>query len=146
MTDSIVERLRAEVVPCPGKGWGGNGVQHCAECCFGTGVDATTADELRIMVLARDAADEIERLRAEVSDLHNGINWQTTCLHCAKLLDINYGQYCQIERLRAAGDALAEALRAMTRLAAPPDMDEWVAWQLGVADPALAAFKEARRG
>ena len=51
----------------------------------------------------------------------------------------------EVERLRAAGDALATALRAMTRLAAPPDMDEWVAWQLGVADPALAAFKEARR-
>lgn len=46
----------------------------------------------------------------------------------------------EIERLRAAGDALADALRAMTRLGAPPDMNEWVTWQLSVADPALNTY------
>lgn len=46
----------------------------------------------------------------------------------------------EITRLRSAGDALAEALRAMTRLGAPPDMNEWVTWQLSVADPALNTY------
>ena len=46
----------------------------------------------------------------------------------------------EVTRLRAAGDALAEALRAMTRLGAPPDMNEWVTWQLSVADPALNTY------
>lgn len=46
--------------------------------------------------------DEIERLRALVDDYENGINWYTTCTNCAKLLEDNYDQYCQIERLRAA--------------------------------------------
>ena len=47
---------------------------------------------------------------------------------------------------RALADRLADALRAMTRLAAPPDMNEWVTWQLSVADPALNDYKEARHG
>ena len=60
----IVERLRAEVVPCPGRGLDGHGMRHCAECCFGSGIEASNAADLRIMLLARDAADQIERLRA----------------------------------------------------------------------------------
>jgi hypothetical protein len=60
----IVERLRAEVVPCPGRGLDGHGMRHCAECCFGSGIEATSEADLRIMLLARDAADQIERLRA----------------------------------------------------------------------------------
>jgi hypothetical protein len=24
--------------PCPGRGFDGHGMNHCAECCFGTGV------------------------------------------------------------------------------------------------------------
>jgi hypothetical protein len=51
----------------------------------------------------------------------------------------------EVVRLRTAGDALVEALQAMTRLGAPPDMDELVTWQLGVADPALTTWQEARR-
>ena len=63
----IVERLEAEVVPCPGKGLDGNGMQHCAECCFGSGVRATTDAELRIMLLARDAALTITTLTADLA-------------------------------------------------------------------------------
>ncbi len=59
----IVDRLEAEVVRCPGRGSDGHGMQHCAECCFGSGVQATTDADLRIMLLARDAKAEIERLR-----------------------------------------------------------------------------------
>ena len=107
MSSDIVEWLRAEVVTCPGKGLDGNGMQHCAECCFGTGVVATTAAELRIMVLARDAADAIEARDAE------------------------------IERLRAAGNLLAAALRVET-----------VNGQMAVCDgthEAFDAWQEARR-
>jgi hypothetical protein len=46
-------------------------MQHCAECCFGSGIEATNEADLRIMLLARDAADEIKRLRAEVERLRD---------------------------------------------------------------------------
>jgi hypothetical protein len=98
----IVERLQAEVVPCPGKGLDGNGMQHCAECCFGSGVQATTDAELRIMLLARDAAATIATLANEIA-----------------------AERAEVERLRAAGDALYEVA------------DEW---------PELVeAWQEARR-
>lgn len=29
-----------ECPPCPGRGNDGHGLTHCAECCFGTGVEA----------------------------------------------------------------------------------------------------------
>ena len=29
-----------ECPPCPGRGNDGHGMTHCAECCFGTGVEA----------------------------------------------------------------------------------------------------------
>lgn len=48
---------------------------------------------------SRDA--EIERLRASVQDYENAITWDTTCLNCSKLMDSNYEQHCEIERLRA---------------------------------------------
>ena len=100
---------------------------HCPQCgpltWFGSDIG----------MIPPHVADEIERLRAERDDMQVLLRGRTAELQA------------EVERLRAADDALAEALRAMTRLAAPPDMDEWVAWQLGVADPALAAHKEARR-
>lgn len=74
---------------------------------------------------------ENERLRALVADYENGIDWHVTCTNCAKLLDGNYDQFCEIERLRAAGDALADAL----------DTGNWTADIL----PAAEAWQEARR-
>lgn len=65
MADDIVERLRAEVLTCPGRGNDGHGLNHCAECCFGTGVVAANADEHRMMCVCRDAAGEIVQLRAD---------------------------------------------------------------------------------
>lgn len=62
MTDDLVTRLRA---------W--NGPYYA---------DAKKA--------LNEAADEIERLRAEVADYKIGINWGTSCLTCAKLLDQLY--------------------------------------------------------
>lgn len=50
--------------------------------------------------------DEIERLLALVADYENSICWETTCTNCAKLLDANYDQYCEIKRLRAERDAI----------------------------------------
>lgn len=52
------------------------------------------------------ARNEIERLRALVADYENGITWETSCTNCAKLLDDNYDQYCEIERLRAEVERL----------------------------------------
>ena len=128
MSGDIVERLRAEVVPCPGKGWDGNGVQHCAECCFGTGVDAATADELRVMVLARDAADTIKNLTAERDASRLMISDLTA----------------EVERLRAAGDALADNLRRRAALSdMPPLLRGDGSW--ANVGQALDAWKEARR-
>ena len=78
------------------------------------------------------AADEIERLREEVADLHDGINWHTECLNCARLMSDNYDQLCEIERLRL----LAEALIARTKR---DDRGTRAA-----ADAADAAYREAR--
>jgi hypothetical protein len=75
-----------------------------------------------------DTLAEVERLRALVDDYENAITWDTTCTNCAKLLDDNYDQYCEIERLRAAGDLLAEDLGD----------NPW-------ADRLIAAWEEARR-
>jgi hypothetical protein len=58
--------------------------------------------------IAKDA--EIERLTEVVANYENAITWDTTCTNCARLMDGNYDQYCEVERLRAAGDALAEWL------------------------------------
>lgn len=41
--------------PCPGKGYEGNGVNHCAECCFGTLVDV----DLTCPVHGPDAAPSL---------------------------------------------------------------------------------------
>ena len=76
---------------------------------------------------------EIGRLRALVDDYENGINWHTTCTNCAKLMDVNYDQYCEIDRLRAAGDQLADYVRE-----AGPGLHDDMA--------ILACWQEARRG
>jgi len=59
------------------------------------------------------AVVEIERLRALVDDYENSISWETTCTNCAKLLNDNYDQYCEIERLRAERDAERLTARAV---------------------------------
>ena len=70
---------------------------------------AQANSELRSEVLA--LKQENERLRALVDDYENGITWYTTCMNCAKLMDINYDQYCEIERLRAEIGRLRAELR-----------------------------------
>jgi hypothetical protein len=76
--------------------------------------------------------------RAEVAQLRG---WHSEMLQYAAGRDAVITRLsAEVERLRVAGDALAEALRAMTRLGAPPDMNEWVTWQLSVADPALNTY------
>ena len=75
---------------------------------------------------------EIERLSAEVADLKRGINWHAECLNCAKLMDDNYGQYVEIERLRHRVDRLNAALDDIEHLC-----DE---------RQVLHRIKEARRG
>ena len=90
------------------------------------------------------AAAEIKRLQALVDDYENSISWDTTCTNCAKLLDDNYDQYCEIERLRAdfaaerdLADQLAQALRN-----SHDDPDGRFNQQ---AVEVLAAYEEARR-
>ena len=43
---------------------------------------------------------EIKRLRKQVIGYEDGITWQTNCLNCAQLMNKNYSQYVEIERLR----------------------------------------------
>lgn len=38
--DTLLADDGCECLPCPGRGNGGHGMTHCAECCFGTGVEA----------------------------------------------------------------------------------------------------------
>lgn len=35
--------MDCECEPCPGRGYDGHGMAHCAECCFGTYVEADPA-------------------------------------------------------------------------------------------------------
>ncbi len=55
--DSVVSRLSTalESARCPGRGTDGHGIQHCAECCFGSGWQATNADDLALLNAASDA-------------------------------------------------------------------------------------------
>jgi uncharacterized coiled-coil DUF342 family protein len=75
---------------------------------------------------ALEAADEIERLRDEVISMRaERDSAQTQCRHLSDRIASNAAERAEIERLRAAGDALAEVV------------DEW---------PELAeAWQEARR-
>jgi hypothetical protein len=86
-----------------------------------------------------DAAEraEIERLRVLVANYENAITWDTTCTNCARLMDGNYDQYCEIERLRAAGDALAEVALIAVIHCKDHDVEQ--------CNRAYAAWQEARR-
>lgn len=44
--------------------------------------------------------EEVERLRKVITEYDATINWYTTCHNCASLLDKNYEQYCEIEKLK----------------------------------------------
>ena len=106
----------------------------CSEC---DGYEVVIVDGEEVHCQTCSLRAEVQRLRAELAAERtaNRITESHNHFDCA----------AHMARLRAAGDALAEALRAMTRLAAPPDMNEWVTWQLSVADPALTTYQEARR-
>jgi hypothetical protein len=57
----------------------------------------------------------------------DGITWQTTCTHCAQLMNDNYNQYEKIEQLRRllAG---YEVDKRRNRIQAPPQVvtrDQW---------------------
>ena len=41
---------------------------------------------------------EVDRLRAQVADYENGINWGTSCIGCAKQLDVHYDGWVQGHR------------------------------------------------
>ena len=47
---------RLDEARCPGATSQAHGMTHCAECCFGTGFEATTAEELKDLLLIRDLA------------------------------------------------------------------------------------------
>ncbi len=140
----IVERLEAEVVRCPGRGSDGHGMQHCAECCFGSGVQATTDADLRIMLLARDAKAEIERLRrwkAEatiVLNQWNEIAGDVNRLHAADYLGRSLPDIVatNFAAERALADQLADVLRIIVR--------DWCPSTVRV--PILAAHAAARNG
>jgi hypothetical protein len=72
------------------------------------------------------AAAEIKRLQALVDDYENSICWDTTCTNCAKLLDDNYDQYCEIERLRAERDDHKARLAVEAVTAPDADYDAMV--------------------
>lgn len=42
MTHTAENDAGCHCLPCPGRGNDGHGLTHCAECCFGTGVEADT--------------------------------------------------------------------------------------------------------
>lgn len=44
---------------------------------------------------------ELELMRI-VLEYENSITWQTSCTNCAKLMDKNYEQYVEIEKLKEA--------------------------------------------
>jgi hypothetical protein len=101
-SDGIVERL-----------------QNLGDSLYGDGdADEAYGFADAVAVIADEAADTINhldaiitrfmtdnaRLRAEIADLHNAINWEVNCTRCADLLDKSYIQHADVERLRAAID------------------------------------------
>jgi hypothetical protein len=70
---------------------------------------------------------EIERLRALVDDYENSISWETTCTNCAKLLDDNYDQYCEIEGLRGIQRAVVALARTVLgKSEHPVERSPWI--------------------
>jgi hypothetical protein len=64
---------RLDVQRCPGATTAGDtGMEHCAECCFGSGFAVTSQEELDDLLLIRDLADEVRALRAEVEAWREG--------------------------------------------------------------------------
>ena len=108
MSGDIVERLFAEMAADAAVIMAKNAeierLRKRLQACQSTDVSPLTDD--CITQNERFLLAENERLRALVADYENGIDWHTTCTNCATLMDGNYEQYCEIERLRAAFTAI----------------------------------------
>jgi len=57
-------------LPCPGRGYDGHGMNHCAECCFGTGVEADLACPVhgeagRVLPVVRAVSGAVRALRGQ---------------------------------------------------------------------------------
>lgn len=48
----------------------------------------------------------------QVASYEDGITWETNCTNCAKLMNANYAQYCEMERLQAVVEAQAKVVEA----------------------------------
>lgn len=48
-----------ECPPCPGRGNDGHGLTHCAECCFGTGVEADMDCQTHGLAAYRSSYDRV---------------------------------------------------------------------------------------
>jgi len=108
VSGDIVERLFAEMAADAAVIMAKNAeierLRKRLQACQSTDVSPLTDD--CITQNERFLLAENERLRALVADYENGIDWHTTCTNCATLMDGNYEQYCEIERLRAAFTAI----------------------------------------
>jgi hypothetical protein len=61
---------------------------------------------------------EVVRLEAEVAEYRSAINWGTTCLNCASLLEQNYRDYVRAEQAEAEAEELRQEITDMDRRAA----------------------------
>lgn len=62
----------------------------------------TDSEDSRVVLLEA----ERDKLRSQLAELNNAINWHTSCLNCSSLMDTNYAQYCELERVKPVLDAL----------------------------------------
>lgn len=67
-------------------------------------------------VIAEQAA-RIAELDARILEYENALNWETSCLNCAKLLDASYAETVRAEQ--------AEAQLAQVRADAQAHVQEW---------------------
>ena len=66
-----------------------------------------------------DDASELESMRLKVAEYENAINWNTSCLSCATVLDSSIREH---ERAERAEMALSQAVAALRRLSLPDCM------------------------
>lgn len=138
MTMTVDDTSReCRCAPCPGRGNDGHGMTHCAECCFGTGVEAeagcpehwpagdgqSTLRAALLDALGHQAPDHLRPLFANrrLSDqqaLAIAEEVEAVVLHLVQerdrlrqqLLDRAEAAEAETERLRVARKALMEAV------------------------------------
>lgn len=116
---AVAEALPAKAVagdtcvcpPCPGRGTDGHGVNHCAECCWGTGVEADMDCPIHGCIV-QDAAAIRAAARAEMAE---GIQTEARKHAVSRRSFLGHGPFVESITVAELDDI---ALQAIARTAA----------------------------